>query len=284
VVYATAPQRVYVIDPARPRVIKSIDLGTTVDRLTIGGAGRRALVSLPAAHAVAVIATEYHAEIDRIHFGDDLIGPIATDDSGKRALTATGHVPLAGAREASGGAVYAFDPSRLASAQDRVRASLLGNPVSVLVRPDGETSYVVARAEHALVPLEWLPSGAVRQLGRIPTCREPEQIELVRRDRRAVVRCNGGRALELYDLVGGKLLRHVPLDGRALDVAVTPDGTQAAVAIWADGAGGVALVDLATYQTRMVPLAFEPSRVKLSADGSRAIVFSDRAKTAWVLR
>src|SRR5262249_36288213 len=162
--------------------------------------GRRALASLPSAHAVAVLATEYHAEIDRIQFGDDPVGPMGTDDTGKRALTTTGQIPPPGFPQPQGGAVYAFDPSRLASAQDRGRASMLGTPVSVLMTPDGETSYVVLRAEDALVPLEWQPSGAVRQEARIHTCHVPEQIELVRRGRLGVVRCSEGRAIEVFDL------------------------------------------------------------------------------------
>jgi hypothetical protein len=284
VVYATAPQRIYVIDPSRPRVIKNIDLGAYVGQVTVVNGGRRALVSLPSSHAVAVLATEYHAEVDRIQFGDDAVGPTGTDDSGRRAVTATGVAPAPGAREVSGGAVYAFDPSRLASEQDRVRASLLGNPVSVLMRPDGEMSWVVARAEHALVPLEWLPSGAVSQKARIPTCKEPEQIELVRRDRRAVVRCDAGRALQIHDLSTGEMLRHVPVGGRALDLAVSPDGAQALVAISSDGAGALVFVDLASYETRHVSLGNEPTRVRLSPDGTTAIVYSDRSKVAWVLR
>lgn len=284
VVYAAAPQRIYVIDPARPRVIKNIDFGAYVGQVSTVPGGRRALVSLPSTHAIAVLATEYHAEVDRIQFGDDAVGPIGTDDSGRRAVTATGVAPAPGAREVSGGAVYAFDPSRLASEQDRVRASLLGNPVSVLMRPDGEMAWVVARAEHALVPLEWLPSGAVSQKARIPTCKEPEQIELVRRDRRAVVRCDAGRALQIHDLSTGETVKHLPVGGRALDLAVAPDGTQALVAISSEGAGALVFVDLATYETRHVSLGSEPSRVRLSPDGTTAIVYSDRSKVAWVVR
>src|SRR5262249_15413382 len=172
----------------------------------------RALASLPAAHAVAILATEYHAEIDRIQFGDDPVGPMGVDETGKRALTTTGLVPLPGLREPQGGAVYAFDPSRLASAQDRVRSSMLGNPVSVWMTPDGETSYIALGAEDRLVPLEWLPSGAVRRLDPIPTCREPEQVELVRQDRRAVVRCNEGRAIQIVDLQKREVVRTVQLN------------------------------------------------------------------------
>lgn len=284
VVYATSPQRIYVIDAATTRLIKTIELGSLVGEVALGASGRRALVSLPTAHAVALIATEYHAEIDRIQFGDDSVGPMGTDDTGKRALTTTGQVPLPGLRDPSGGAVWAFDPSRLASAQDRVRASMLGNPVSVLMTPDGAGSYVVLRAEDVIVPLEWLPSGAVRQRERIGTCNEPEQIELVRKDRLAVVRCNEGRAVQIFDLVEQKLVRHVPFNARAVDLAITPDGEQAVVALPGEGSGAVGLINLKTFAVKLVPVSAEPTRVRLSPDGASALVLSDRAKVAWVLR
>jgi DNA-binding beta-propeller fold protein YncE len=284
VVYATAPQRVYVVDAATTRLLKTIELGATVGSVTVGASGRRALASLPGAHAVAVLATEFHAEIDRIQFGDDPVGPVGTDDTGKRALTTTGQIPLAGLRDPAGGAVYAFDPSRLASAQDRVRASVLGNPVSLLMTPDGEASYVVVRADSAIVPLVWQPSGAVVQQGRIPTCREPEQIELVRRGRRAIVRCNEGRAIEVFDLTTNKLIKHIAFESRAADLAIAPDGRQAVIALPKEGSGAVAIVDLDTYAVKLVPLSAEPTRVRLAPDGATALILSDRAKTAWVLR
>lgn len=284
VLYATAPTRIHVVDAATTRLLKTIDLGAQVGEVAVGASGRRALASLPSAHAVAVLATEYHAEIDRIQFGDDPVGPMGTDDTGKRALTTTGQVPLPGLREPQGGAVYAFDPSRLASAQDRVRASMVGNPVSVLMAPDGETSYVVLRAEDAVVPLEWLPSGAVRQQGRISTCRAPEQIELVRRERLGVVRCNEGRAIEVFDLAKRELVRRIPFNARVADLAVSPDGEQAIVALPAEGNGFIGLVDLKTFQVRMLQVSAEPTRVRLSPDGSMALVLSDRAKAAWVIR
>lgn len=284
VVYATAPQRIFVIDAASTRLLKTIETGATVGDVTVGASGRRALASLPSAHAVAVLATEYHAEIDRIQFGDDSVGPMGADDTGKRALTTTGQIPLPGLRDPQGGAVYAFDPSRLASEQDRVRASMVGNPVSLLMTPDGETSYVVLRAEDAIVPLEWLSSGAVRQEARIPTCREPEQIELVRPGRLAVVRCNEGRAIEVFDLTKRELVRHVPFNARVADLAIAPDGRQAIVALPAEGTGFVGLVDLETYAVKVLPLSAEPTRVRLSPDGSTALVLSDRAKVAWVIR
>ncbi|HVY45319.1 MAG TPA: hypothetical protein VHB21_05540, partial [Minicystis sp.] len=206
------------------------------------------------------------------------------DDTGTRALTTTGQVPLPGLREPQGGAVYAFDPSRLASAQDRVRASVVGNPVSVLMTPDGETSYVVLRAEDALAPLAWLQSGAVRQEARIPTCREPEQIELVRKGRRAIVRCNEGRAIEVFDLARRELVKHVEFSGRATHMALSPDGEQALVTLAAEGSGFVGLVDLGTFDVRLVELGAEPTRVRYTPDGATALVLSDRAKQAWVLR
>ena len=284
VFYATAPQRVYVIDAATTRFLKTIEIGATVGSVALGASGMRALISLPGAHAIAVLTTEFHAEIDRIQFGDDPVGPVGTDDTGTRALTTTGQVPLAGLRDPLGGAVYAFDPSRLASAQDRVRASMLGNPVSVLMTPNGEASFVVVRAQDALVPLDWLPSGAVRQRDRIPTCREPEQIALLRRGRRALVRCNEGRALEVFDLRTSELLKHVPFDARAVDMAITPDEAQAIVVLPGEGSGSVALVDLSTYDVLTIPLASEPTHVRLAPDGMTALVWSDRAKVAWVLR
>ena len=284
VVYATAPQRIFVIDAATTRLLKPIELGSQVGELAVGALGRRVLASLPSVHAVAVVATEYHAEIDRIQFGDDAVGPIGVDDTGKRALTTTGQIPLAGLREPPGGAAYAFDPSRLASAQDRVRAAMVGNPVGVLMAPGGEASWVVLRAEDALVPLEWLPSGAVRQSGRIPTCREPEQIELVRRGRLGVLRCNEGRAVEVFDLQKGELLQHIPFNGRVADLAISPDGEQAIVALPAEGTGFIGLIDLTTFAVRMLPVSAEPTRVRLAPDGSMALVLSDRAKVAWVLR
>jgi DNA-binding beta-propeller fold protein YncE len=286
VVYATAPQRIYVVDAATTRLLKTIETGATVGEITVGASGRRALASLPTAHAIAVLATEFHAEIERIQFGDDPVGPMGADDTGKRALTTTGQIPLAGLRDppGQGGAVYAFDPSRLASAQDRVRASMVGNPVSVLMTPDGETSYVVLRAEDALVPLEWQPSGAVRQEARIPTCREPEQIELVRRGRLGLVRCNEGHAVEVFDLTKRELVRHVSFNARVVDMAVAPDGKQAIVALPADGAGFVGIMDLESYTVKVLPLTAEPTRVRFSPDGSVALVLSDRAKVAWVIR
>jgi DNA-binding beta-propeller fold protein YncE len=284
VIYATAPTRIYVVDAGTTRLLKTIELGAQVGEVTLGATGRRALASLPGAHAVAVLATEYHAEIDRIPFGDDSVGPIGADETGKRALTTTGQVPLPGLRDPQGGAVYAFDPSRLASAQDRVRASMVGNPVSVLMSPDGESSYVVLRAEDSVIPLEWLPSGAVRRLDRIPTCREPEQMELVRRDRLGVVRCNEGQSIEIVDLQKREVLRRIPFNARVADMAISPDGEQAIVALPAEGNGFIGLVNLQTYEVRILPVTAEPTRVRLSPDGSTALVLSDRAKVAWVIR
>jgi len=284
VLYATSPQRIYVIDAATTGLLKTIELGAVVGQVSVGANGRRALASLPGAHAVAILATEYHAEVDRIQFGDDPVGPMGVDDTGTRALTTTGQKPLAGLRDPAGGAVYAFDPSRLASRQDRVRTSMLGNPVDVLMAPDGSSSYVVLRAEDALVPLEWLPSGAVRRRDRIQTCDEPEQIELLRAGRRAIVRCHEGRALEVFDLVTGGLLRHIPFNGRATDLVVSPDGEQAIVSLTGDGSGAVAIVDLNAYTVKLLPLSAEPTRVRLTPDGRTALVLSDRAKVAWVVR
>jgi len=156
--------------------------------------------------------------------------------------------------------------------------------VSVLMAPDGEASYVVLRAEDAVIPLEWLPSGAVRQQNRIPTCRAPEQIELVRRERLGVVRCNEGRAIEVFDLQKRELVRRIPFNARVADLAVSPDGEQAIVALPAEGTGFIGIVDLKTFAVRLLAINAEPTRVRLSPDGSMALVLSDRAKVAWVIR
>jgi hypothetical protein len=44
------------------------------------------------------------------------------------------------------------------------------------------------------------------------------------------------------------------------------------------------LIDLTTYAVRMLPVSAEPTRVRIAPDGSMALVLSDRAKVAWVLR
>jgi len=125
---------------------------------------------------------------DRPHqFGDDAVGRPAPTTR-PAALT-----PPAGAapgRRDRGGAVYAFDPSRLASAQDRVRASMLGNPVSVLMAPDEAPATSRSRRRRDRAP-RVVAVGAVRQLDRIPPARA-RAIELLRRNRRALVRCNAG--------------------------------------------------------------------------------------------
>jgi len=283
-VYATSPSGIYVVDVASTRLLKTLELGAIVGDVALGANGTRALVSLPGAHAIAVVETSFHAEVDRIRFVGDQVGPVGADDTGRRALTTTGRVPIAGLRGQIDGAVYAFDPSRLASEQDRVRTSMLGNPVSVLIAPDGDQAFVVLREKNQLVQLSWQPSGAVRIGDRIETCREPEQVVLVRKDRRAIVRCNGGHAIEVFDLRSGKLLAHVPFNARAADLVVTPDGSQALVALPERSSGNVAVVDLDSYETHMVPVSGPPTRLRLSPDGQLVIALSDQTKEAWVIR
>lgn len=286
VIYAATPQHVRVIDVASTKVLKTLELGTMVGDIALGASGRRALVSLPAVHAVAVLSTELHAEIDRIRFGEDPVGPIGADDTGTRALTTTGAVPPPGVRDPSNqeGAVYAFDPSRLATQQDRVRTAAAGNPVAVLMTPDGSASYVALRAKDSIVPLEWLPSGAVRQKEPIAACDQPEQMELVRKERRMLVRCNSGRSLEVFDLRTGEILRHVPLSSPATDLVVTPDGEQAIVALPEQDKGAIAIVDLETTEVQIVPLGAPPSRVRVAPDGDGVLVLGDRSKVAWIVR
>lgn len=283
-VYATSPSGIYVVDVATTRLLKTLELGAIVGDVSLGASGTRALVSLPGAHAIAVVETSFHAEVDRIRFVGDPVGPVGADDTGGRALTTTGRVPLAGLRGQTDGAVYAFDPSRLASEQDRVRTSMLGNPVSVLITPDGEKGLVVLREKNQLVQVHWQPSGAVRLGERIETCREPEQLALLRKGRRAIVRCNGGHAIEVFDLAAGKLLAHVPFNTRAADLVVTPDGQQALVALPDRSNGNVAVVELETYDVRMVPVSGPPTRLRLAPDGHSVVALSEQTKEAWVIR
>ncbi len=286
-VYATSPKRIYVIDVATTQVLKTIEVGSRVFSLSLGANRRRALASIPGARAVAVIATDYHAEVDRFFFGDDPVGPVVVDDTGQRGLTSTGRVVFPGVRpprSARYGALYAFDPSRLASRQDRVRTAMVGNPVDVLMVPDAETAYVVLREADSIVPLRRLPSGAVRQGRRMPTCRQPEDIELVRQGRRAIVRCKLGQALEVFDLNKRKLLRHIPLNARATDMVVSPDGRQVIVTLPRENRGAVGLVDLATYELAVSELNAEPARIRLTPDGRTGVVISDITKVAWVIR
>lgn len=284
VFYAVSPGHIAVVDVASTRLRKTLDLGAIVGDVTVGAGGRRALASLPGAHAVAVLSTELHAEIDRIRFGDDHVGVAVVDHSGERALAVTGQIPIAGLGDPKGGAVYAFDPSRLATEQDRVRAAMLGNPVDVLMSPDGVTSFVVLRSGSAVVPLAWERSGAVRQLEPIPTCDQPEELGIVAQRRRGVVRCARGRAVEIFDLETRQLLRHLPFHAPVADMVVSPDGAQLVVALPVGNEGAVGFVDLETYEIELVTLAAPPSRLRLSPEGSSLLVLSDRNKLAWVMR
>jgi hypothetical protein len=284
VFYAVGPAHIAVVDAASTRLRKTLDLGAIVGDVTIGAGGRRALASLPGAHAVAVISTELHAEIDRIRFGDDHVGVSAVDHSGERALAVTGQIPIAGLADPKGGAVYAFDPSRLATEQDRVRAAMLGNPVDVLMSPDGVTSFVVLRSGSAVMPIAWERSGAVRQLEPIPTCDQPEELGIVPSKRRGLVRCARGRAVEIFDLETRQLLRHLPFHAPVVDMVVSPDGAQLVVALPVGNEGAVGFIDLETYEIELVALSAPPSRLRLSPEGSSLLVLSDRHKLAWVMR
>jgi DNA-binding beta-propeller fold protein YncE len=279
-----------VIDAATTRVLKTIEVGSGVGDLAVGANGRRVLASLPRARALAVISTDYHAEVARFYLGDDHVRPVAIDDTGEHGLTTNGLVPLPGLRPpreaVHQGAMYAFDPSRLPSEQDKVRTGLVGNPVDIATTPDTRASYVVLREKDAIVRLERLASGAVRQGKRMKTCRQPEEIELIRRGRRAIVRCNLGRAVEVFDLDNNELVRHIPLNARVADVAVTPDGRQAILALPRDGEGqgAVGLLDLDSYRLKLHELGGEPHRVRVAPDGRTATLISDRSKSVWVIR
>lgn len=283
-VYAVGPQHISVLDSKDLRLLKTLELGAIVGEVTVGANGRRALVSLPGAHAIAILSTEFHAELDRIRFGDDNVGPVGVDDTGKHALTTTGTIPLLGLSDQQGGAIYAFDPSKLATEQDRVRAAMLGNPASVLMSPDGKTSFIALRHSNKLRPVEWAKSGGIRLLDPVEVCDQPEELGLVRAGRRGVVRCNRGRTLGFFDLETGKLVKSVEFNATATDMVVTPDGAQVIVALPGTTGGALALVDTRTYEVEMVPLTEPPTRVRLSANGSSVLALSDRAKVAWVIR
>lgn len=288
--YATAPRRIFVIDAKTTRVLKSIELGSSVGSVALGGGGRRALVSLPRAHAVAVVASEYHAEVARFRLGEDSIGPVAIDDTGKRAVATNGMQPIPGLKASRHaniyGGLYAFNASQLPAHQDRVRTGMMGNPTAVLMLPDATSSFVVLRERNELVPLSFLKSGSVRQQPRIKTCRQPEQFALVRAKRHGLVRCNAGRAIDVVDLVSRRHLRRIPLNARASDMVVSPDGRQAIITLPDDGAGRGALgfLDLQSYNLTLHDLSGEPARVRLTPDGKTAIVISNRKKHVWVVR
>ncbi len=286
VIYATSPRGIYIIDLDSLRVVKTMDLGGKVEMLRVHPSKPRAVASLPSALSVVVLSTELHAEIDRIYLGDDTLGPVAMDDSGTRAVVTNGRSPAATSRDLSAtGALFAFDPSQYASVQDRVRASVPGNPMSVVLTPDGSTVWATLQARNALVPIEWLPSGTMRQADKITTCREPEQVALSRLDRRLVVRCFDGRALEIFEATTGKLVRHVPLDGRPTALEISADGLQAAVALMADDgqSGAIRFIDMRTFDGSEAKLTTEPSRLSTAPSGSPIVAISDRSKVAWVL-
>jgi DNA-binding beta-propeller fold protein YncE len=154
----------------------------------------------------------------------------------------------------------------------------------VLVTPDGERGIAVLRRDNKLVPMEILPTGAVRLAEAVDTCDQPEQIELVRRARLAVVRCNRGRAVEIFNLDDASLVRRVPFGDPVLDLAVTPDGEQIVVAVAGASGGAVGLVDLESFSVEMVPLTEPPTRVDVSPRGDTVLALSDRSKVAWVIR
>ncbi len=283
-VYAVGPQHISVLDSKDLRLLKTLELGAIVSDVTVGANGKRALVSLPGAHAIAILSTDMHVELDRIRFGDDNVGPVAVDDTGKHALTTTGLIPLAGLSDQQGGAIYAFDPSRLATAQDRVRAAMLGNPASVLMSPDGKTSYIALRQASKLRPVEWTSSGGIRLLDPIPTCDQPEELLLVRSLRRGVVRCNRGRAIAFFDLETGTLVRTIELNASATDMVVTPDGEQVIVALPSAPGGAIGLIDTTSFELEIVPLTEPATRVRLSPNGSAVLAISDRSKVGWVIR
>lgn len=290
VFYAASPRQLYVVDVASTRVLKAIEVGYSVSDVAVGASGQRVLASMPGAKSVAVISTDYHAEVARFFFGDDHVRAVALAGSGDRALVTNGHVPLLGlspSREADRqGAMYAFDPSLLPSEQDKIRTGLVGNPVDVVTTPDeARSSYVILREKDTVVRLERLPNGALRQNAHWKTCRQPEELAFVGRGRKLVVRCNLGRAIEVFDLDRGELAKHIPLNARISDMVVSPDGRQVLLALPRDGenGGALGLVDLDDYSLSLHELGGEPHRLRITPDGRTAVAVSDRSKVAWVI-
>ena len=288
VLYAAAPRRIYVLGIKNTRVLKTIETGSPVSSLQVAASGQRVLAAVPGKHAVAVIATDYHAEVSRFFFGDDQVRQVAIDHSGEHALTTNGRVPLPGFRAPRSanqlGALYAFDPRRLPSEQDRVRTGMIGNPADVIMTPDGQSTYVVLRERDTVVRLQRTRSGSVRQGEHITTCQQPEQIEMVRPGRRAIVRCNAGQAVDIIDLRTNQRVERIELHRTISDMAITPNGKQAVLLLPRKGGGAVGLLDLNSYQLKLVEISGQPHRVRLSPDGRSAIIISDSTKAIWVLR
>ena len=104
-------------------------------------------------------------------------------------------------------------------------------------------------------------------------------------DGRRAVSCSDDRTIRLWDIESGQEIHCFRGHTSELTwVAIAPDGRQAIVALPADGQGFVGLVDLDTWDVKMLPLGAEPTRVRLSPDGAMALVLSDRSKVAWVIR
>ena len=135
------------------------------------------------------------------------------------------------------------------------------------------------------MPLEWLPSGAVRQEARIPTCREPEQIELVRRGRRA------RRALQRGARHRGLRSRaSASCSGTSRSTRASPTSPSRPTASRpssrcpAEGTGFVGIVDLETFAVEVAPRQRPSRRASASRPtAATALVLSDRAKVAWVI-
>lgn len=107
---------------------------------------------------------------------------------------------------------------------------------------------------------------------------------MVRRSRRALVRCNAGHAVDIIDLDTHKLHQRIPLGVRVSDLAISPDGMQAIAALPQGKKGAIAVIDLSNGATQLHSLPAEPHRVRVSPKGTTVLVLSDRSKVAWVLQ
>lgn len=284
-IYAVAPSKIHVIDPARPAWLKAIELGGRAWNLQTSSVGNRVVASIPTAQSLSLISPELHTEIDRIHVADDRIGHVAIDDVGARAVIVTGRSPVQGMREPSfDGALYAIEPNRYASEQDRIRASVPGNPVAVLLIPDGTKALVALRASGTIQALDATPSGSFRHAESVKTCREPDALELIRPLRKFAIRCADARSVEVMSIAPLALDRHLAFDERVTSMAVSPSGQQLALTLSGDGHGALALIDLTTGDMTQIRVSPEPTALTYSPSGRTLVLFAERTRQAWTVQ
>jgi hypothetical protein len=78
------------------------------------------------------------------------------------------------------------------------------------------------------------------------------------------VRCNAGHAVDVLDLARRAPQKRIELNARVSDLVVTPDGRQAVLVLPRDGQGAIGLLDLKSYELRLIELGAEAHRVRLT--------------------